>query len=235
MRCTGTLGYVLTCLLLAGSPATGSGAKSAPAGPVPAEDSADETTGSVVGTFKSLARLQTRGATSQKDVVLYLTSEVKKEHDPPAAPVEVTQSKLQFVPHVLPVLAGTTISFKNADGVTHNVFCSEVCCPVDKDMPASSSATHVFDKPGLASIVCRLHPDMSLWVIVLDNPWFTRIELEKSEDGGEKSYSAPYRISGVPPGEYTLTFWNKKLQPQAFPVTVEAGKETTVDVQIAED
>jgi len=180
-------------------------------------------TGSVAGVVRSLARLKTRGETSERDLVVHLAPQSGTQV--PAAPSEalvVKQVKLQFDPHVLPVQAGTKVAFTNDDSVTHNVFSQEECCKVDRDMAANERAEVAFPKAGVVPIVCRLHPDMSLWVIVLDHPWFTRTEFAKVEGEGEKAYEARFRIDGVPPGTYTLTTWNKKLAAVTQTVTVTA-------------
>ena len=191
-------------------------------------------TGSIQGTFASFERVKTRGATSERDVVVYLVSDSRTEHAPPATPPVVSQEKLEFSPHVLPVLAGSTVVFRNLDGVTHNVFSAEDCCSMDIDMESGGpETTRKFTEPCVVSAVCRLHPDMSLWIVVLDNPWFTHVELEKVEQGDDKVYTSAFEIAGVPPGTYTLTFWNKALKPQEYEVTVEPGKATSFDVTIA--
>ena len=46
----------------------------------------------------------------------------RKEH------ARMDQKNLMFVPHVLPVLAGTTVDFMNSDDVLHNVFSPDKCC-----------------------------------------------------------------------------------------------------------
>src|SRR5690606_11086411 len=88
---------------------------------------AEAATGAVRGTFTSLQRLLTRGATSQRDVVVYLRSAAPAEHAPPREPVVVVQEKLAFQPHVLPVVRGTTVRFENRDDVDHNVYSAEGC------------------------------------------------------------------------------------------------------------
>lgn len=196
---------------------------------------AEPAPGSVKGTFTSLERLKTKGDTSERDVVLYLREKTPTPHRPPAEAVVVRQERLTFKPHVLPVMAGTRIRYENVDAVVHNVFASESCCKVNLDMPATSNGEVSFQEVGVASIICRLHPDMSMFVVVLDNPYFTGIELTKQggkEGDGPAQYSGGFEIRDVPPGEYVLTFWNKKLKPMEFPVRVEEGKSTAVDVLV---
>ncbi len=194
-----------------------------------------ETRGSLSGSFRCLQRLKTRGDTSQKDVVLYLTSKEAKSHSPASTPSVVAQEKLRFEPHAIPVLRGSRVSFVNKDSVKHNVYTSADCCSIDSEMDTGESSEFTFDEAGVVSIVCRLHPEMSCWIIVLDEPWFTHVQLEKGKtEAGDRVYQSTYEITNVPAGAYTLTFWNKALEPLEFEVEIKAGETSTFDVVIPE-
>lgn len=190
-------------------------------------------TGGVKGSFRSLERLKTKGDTSQRDLVIYLEEKVKTDHAAPSDPVKVKQERLVFKPHVLPVVKGTKVEFTNGDDVVHNVFAQDDCCKVDVDMPAGKVESQTFETLGVASIVCRLHPDMSMYVVVLENPYFTAVEIAKSDQEGDggATYGTTYEIANVPPGDYSLTFWNKKLAPKKFDITIQAGETTTFDIE----
>ncbi|MEM7204828.1 MAG: carboxypeptidase regulatory-like domain-containing protein [Planctomycetota bacterium] len=195
-------------------------------------------TGTVRGTFTSFERLQTRGATSQRDVVIYLRSVEPGDHAPsPLAPAAVVQRNLRFEPHVLALLRGTTIRFVNEDNVVHNVYSASECCAIDIDTAAHASKAHVFDQPGIVPIVCRLHPEMSLWLVVLEEPWFAHVQLKKQRPakGKPRLYTGEYAIRGVPPGPYTLTFWNKKIRAREYEVVVQPGVDTVLDVEIGKN
>ena len=56
-----------------------------------------------------------------KDAVVYIenipdTFEPKKEH------AVIDQKNMAFIPHILPVIKGTTVDFLNSDLVQHNVY-----------------------------------------------------------------------------------------------------------------
>jgi plastocyanin len=196
---------------------------------------AEGKSGSVKGTFTALERLKTKGDTSERDVVVYLKEKTPTPHQAPTQPVVVRQENLTFKPHVLPVMAGTHLRFENVDSVVHNVFSSDSCCKVNLDMPAASNGDVVFTEVGVASIICRLHPDMSMFVVTLDNPYFRSIELAKSggkDAEGPAQYTGAFEIADVPPGDYVLTYWNKRLKPLEFPLKIEEGKATTLDVLV---
>lgn len=198
--------------------------------PALAQDKSKDS-GKVSGTFTTETRLRTRGAQSQAGMLLYLepkSADAKKAlGDGKGKVAQVTQKKLQFIPRLLPVQKGTKVVFLNEDRVTHNVFLQHECCKLDSDMEKGQMKEQVFAKAGTYSVVCRLHPEMSMTVVALDTPYFTTCKWKKQKgknDNGKKFYLAAFEISGVPPGEYTLRSWNKRLSAVAVDVTVTAGK-----------
>jgi plastocyanin len=85
-----------------------------------------------------------------------------------AATFTVEQKNLSFVPDVLSVGVGDTVTWSNAetDGSVHSVVQSggsEINSP---DMPPGSTFSHVFTSPGTTNITCRFHPDMFMTVNV---------------------------------------------------------------------
>ena len=70
--------------------------------------------GSISGTVK------VTGLASNADAVVYVQQ--APGTFPPPAGVEMDQRKFQFIPHVLPVVVGTTVRFLNSDPTPHNVF-----------------------------------------------------------------------------------------------------------------
>jgi len=171
--------------------------------------------GAIKGSFTSFKRVKTKGETSQRDVVVYLQAAKETEHKAPTKPVVIKQERLNFFPHVAAILKGTPVHL------------------VNEDMGAGSNVDVNFTEPGVASVICRLHPDMSLWILVLENPWFQALQLEKIKGDSGSRYTADFEITDVPPGDYTLTFWNKKLAPETYPITIEAGKTLDFNIEIA--
>ena len=120
------------------------------------------------------------------------------------------QNKL-FIPYVLPVLKGTTVEFHNSDELQHNVF------GVGADEFNLGNWTkgimreHTFNKPGEVTLLCNVHPEMEAYVLVLQNPYFSKLD----SDG-------KFRIANVPPGEYVVKAWNRgktKKQTVKVPAT----------------
>ena len=159
------------------------------------------------------------GLSSSADAVVYLQEAPAGK---PAGPVTMDQRKMQFIPHVLPVMAGTTVKFVNSDPTPHNVFSPDY----EKDnlgtWPEGQSKDYVFSKctkfPCAYTQLCRIHPEMEGFVVVLQNPYFAVSDRE-----------GHYEIRDVPPGKYVVAVWHEKLKAQPKPVTVEAGRGAVVD------
>jgi plastocyanin len=171
----------------------------------------------IAGTVKAT------GLASNADAIVYLQ---EVPGGKPSAPVTMDQRKMQFIPHVLPVTIGTTVKFLNSDPTPHNVFSPDYEKYNLGTWPQGQSKDYVFAKcakfPCVYTQLCRVHPEMEGFVVVLQNPYFAVSDRE-----------GHYEIANVPPGQYVLGVWHPKLKAAAKPVTVEAGKNTTLDLVLA--
>jgi len=74
----------------------------------------------------------------------------------------VAQQGAVFSPHVLPVLAGTTVEWPNHDEIFHNVFSISDAKQFDLDLykgnPPEKRVT--FDKAGKVDVYCSIHENM---------------------------------------------------------------------------
>lgn len=164
------------------------------------------------------------GVASNADVVVYIQQ--APGTFPAGRPVEMDQRKMQFVPHVLPVVAGTTVKFLNSDPTPHNVFSPNNEKYNLGTWPQGQTKDYAFSKcakfPCVYTQLCRVHPEMEGYVVVLQNPFFA----VTNKDGH-------YEIENVPPGSYSLAVWHAKAKAAPKPVTVEAGKPAVVDFTLA--
>jgi plastocyanin len=158
---------------------------------------------------------------SSADVVVYI-QQAPGTFPPPAKAVEMDQQKMQFIPHVLPVVAGTTVKFQNSDPTPHNVFSPDNEKYNLGTWPQGQSKDYAFTKcakpPCVYTQLCRVHPEMEGYVVVMQNPYFA-----VSDKAGH------YEIANVPPGSYTLAVWHTRGKAEPKPVTVDAAKPATVD------
>ena len=131
----------------------------------------------------------------------------------------VTQRDAVFRPHVLPVLAGTTVEWPNKDEIFHNVFSMSESNPFDLGLYKDPEVKKVqFKNPGRVDVFCSIHSQMSCVVLVLQNPYFA------STDS-----SGRFRITNVPAGTYKLKAWHRRVPPDLKDVVVPEAGEVQVD------
>ncbi len=170
------------------------------------------------GTIKG--KITVKGARDARDVVVYI-DKAPGEFKPPKEHVKMDQKNLTFIPHVLPVLAGTTVDYLNSDDVLHNVFTPDKCAEKFNlgTWPKGEVRSYTFKEPGcVAVMLCNVHPEMEAWIVVLQNPYFFKTDKKGT-----------YTIENVPAGKYTLKVWHEKLKGKPQEVTVPEKGEVTVD------
>jgi plastocyanin len=125
-----------------------------------------------------------------------------------------------FVPHVLPIVAGTTVDFPNNDHTYHNVFSLSKTKTFDLGRYAVGRSKSVrFDRPGIVRVFCDIHSHMSAFILVFAHRYFSL-----SDNDGM------YRLENVPPGTYTVVAWNESAPLESRHVVVpEAGGEVEVN------
>lgn len=162
-------------------------------------------------------KITAKGLRSSAWIVVSLQAPGLKA-SPPKEPMEMDQKHMEFIPHVIPVVTGTTVRFLNSDAVAHNVFSPEGKYNLGT-WPMGQHRDHVFDKPGVFTQLCQVHPEMEAFVVVLETPYFATTDK-----------SGNFEIKNVPPGEYKLVTWSEKLKSAEQAVTVKASKTATVDL-----
>jgi plastocyanin len=157
------------------------------------------------------------------NLVLYLDSVPGSTGEPArSGSAMMRQRGERFVPHVLPVLVGTAVEFPNEDPIYHNVFSLSRARTFDLGRyPRGQSRTVRFQTPGVVQVFCHIHADMSGFILVLDNPYFTVPDA-----------TGRYSLEGIPPGEYRLIAWHERIRPIATAVRIESGGVTRLDLHI---
>jgi plastocyanin len=121
----------------------------------------------------------------------------------PAAPgtrAVMDQRDTTFVPGVLPVQAGTSVSFPNSDRVQHQVYSFSAAKPFELPLYAGTPLEPVrFDTPGVVVVGCNIHDWMIGHIVVLDTPHFGKTDAQ-----GRIGLQAP-------PGTYRLQVWHARL------------------------
>jgi len=135
---------------------------------------------------------------------------------PPAShdTATVDQIDKRFVPRVIVVRTGTTITFPNSDRIRHQVYSFSPAKTFTLKLYAGSPSTPVtFDHAGLVVLGCNIHDNMVGFVAVTDSPYFA-----KTADSGAATLS-------LPAGRYRLRAWHPNAAASSPPqeITVAAA------------
>ena len=160
---------------------------------------------------------------AMKGFVVYLEGKIGTQAAPTNV-VEVTTTRIAqqgavFTPHVLPVLAGTTVEWPNNDDIFHNVFSDSDAKQFDLGLYKNNATAKrvTFDRAGKVDVYCSIHANMHCIVLVLENPYFAVTDA-----------AGRYTITNVPPGTYKLKAWHERLPADETEIVVPAtGMVTT--------
>jgi plastocyanin len=157
--------------------------------------------------------------------VVWVDAIAGKTFPAPEKHVVVDQKGLMFIPHIVAIQQGATVEFLNSDTVAHNVFWISISG--NKKLghnlgtwPKGQSKSFKFDNPGVAPLLCNVHPEMSAYVVISPTPYFAQSDA-----------SGNYKISGVPDGSYTVAAWHEGMKQQSKPAAVKG--DTSVDFTLS--
>jgi len=222
-------------------PATTAPVDSPPAGP----------TGNVTGTISFLGKIPTATIDTTMDPACSLTSSGKLpvetivanagklanvfvyvKSGPPAAmqagpipsqPTVLDQKNCQYVPHVIGVMQGGVVEFRNSDPTMHNIHTTPTDAgnqPIDiSQSPRGTPQNKQFLKPELMIPVrCNNHPWMNAFINVSPTPFFAVTDA-----------AGHFDLHGLPPGDYVLGMVQEKLGEKTLNVLVKANVTTRAD------
>jgi len=113
---------------------------------------------------------------------------------PDDAPPKIEMSELAFRPREVVVRAGGRVAFANQDDLFHQPFSCSRGNRFDLGRYRKGEEPEVtFAEPGVARVYCEVHPEMRAYVVVVQNPFFARV----NPDG-------TFLVRGVPPGRHVL-------------------------------
>ena len=172
-------------------------------------------TGSVAGSVSS------KWIKIDSKVVVYIDS-VEGDFKPNSIFPVIDQINRVYVPHLLPILKGTTVRFANSDSLDHNVFSPSKVKPFNiGTWGYGSHKDYTFDSIGTILLLCNIHHEMSAVILVLQNPFFTKIDS-----------LGTYKIEGLPEGDYTLKVYHEKWHEITKEVKIKAGKTVNLDIDM---
>jgi hypothetical protein len=135
----------------------------------------------------------------------------------PSQGVRYDQKGCQYLPHILPMLAGQQLQIYNDDQTSHNIHpLAKVNQEWNKSQPPGSPPIDTkWDKPEFISVKCNIHPWMHGYFAVLKTSHY-------SVTGADGTFT----ITGLPPGKYTVTAWQEQYGSKTQDVTVGGGAAT---------
>ena len=136
----------------------------------------------------------------------------------------IVQEHETFVPRVLAVTRGSTVSFPNADPIFHNVFSlSARRRSTSAATRVARSRSRVFPKAGLVKVYCHIHSQMSASIMVLDHPYLH----------GRHATTATFEIADVPAGPLHDRRLARARRRAARSIEVTAGGQTEIELSAA--
>ena len=134
----------------------------------------------------------------------------------PLAPVVLDQKGCKYIPHVVAVMRGGAVEFRNSDSTMHNIHTMPTVVGnevIDVSQgPKGAPQVRRFDNAeAMMPVRCNNHPWMNAFINVSATPFFA----VSAADGS-------FTIAGLPAGEYTLGFVHEKMGERTAQVTVTA-------------
>lgn len=165
-------------------------------------------------------KVSVQGIKSAENIAVYVDAIPDKKFDAPNVKPVIDQTRMSFIPHVSVVQVGTTVEFLNSDPVGHNVYWPSISG--NKKLahnlgtwPKGEKKSFQFNDPGVASLLCNVHPEMNGYIVVSPTPYFA-----VTDKNGN------YEIKNVPAGKYTLKTWSEDGKPTTQAVEVAATGAT---------
>lgn len=180
---------------------------------------ADADGGRVVG---KVTITEADGKATSADVIVYVVGYAEPGTTGQATAV-IAQKGRKFVPDLIAVTVGESVSFPNQDNFLHNVFSQSTARKFDLGSFRKGDAKQKdFTTAGVVDVYCNIHPEMAATILVLPNKRHTHAK----PDG-------TFVIDGVKPGNWTVfAYARRALKPASTPVTVVAGQDATANLSL---
>jgi plastocyanin len=125
------------------------------------------------------------------------------------------QRNREFLPHVMAISVGSTVSFPNFDALFHNVFSTSPSNPFDLGLyKAAEAREFTFQKEGIVRLGCNLHANMSAYIAVVAAPAYVVTDAE-----------GRFAFKHLPPGKYKLKAWSERSKaPITQDIAIKPGK-----------
>ncbi len=148
-----------------------------------------------------------------RDAVVFLESAQAKRMVKPLPLAQMAQRDKAFIPSLLVIPVGTSVSFPNLDTVRHHVYSFSPAKRFELKLYVGTPTNPVlFDQAGVVVMGCNIHDQMIAYILVVDTPFY-----------GVATANGLVSINDVPLGEYSLRVWHSRL-PVGAPATKQVLK-----------
>lgn len=145
----------------------------------------------------------------------------------PPAPLRAVMDQMNrmFVPEVLVVPVGSTVSFPNSDSVSHQIYsfspAKRFQLPLYRGKPYPPV---IFDHTGIVILGCNIHDWMIAYIDVTDAPFFGTTD-------AQGAWSAQ-----LPAGRYQITVWHPRMREESpslvRELSIDVGDRASLTLQL---
>ena len=158
------------------------------------------------------------------DVVVFAKEKLAGDFDAKFKKVDLDQKGCVFKSHVTLVAEGGTVTFKNSDGVLHNVkFSSTNNGSYNQGVGAGKDSEPLkLEKSDFIELSCSVHPWMSGVIVVMAHPYYA-----------VSNATGDYELQ-LPAGKHHIIVQHQvlgKLDKKGFEVEVKDGEAKTQDFE----
>jgi plastocyanin len=171
------------------------------------------------------------GTKGVKNVFVYLQRPTAVNEEAKKAALarhpEFDQKNCTYIPHVLAIMTGETVTVKTSDPVNHNVNFGLKNFTQNPVMPPGDTKNYTLDSAERAPgpVTCNIHPWMQAYWLVLDHPYSAVTD----ENGN-------FEIKNAPAGTQKVVVWQEATgyvtAPSGDSVDIKPNDTVTKDFQI---
>lgn len=136
----------------------------------------------------------------------------------PAAPIHAVMDQIHrmFVPEILVIPVGSTVSFPNSDSVSHQIYSFSPAKSFQLSLYRGKPyPPMLFDRTGVVILGCNIHDWMIGYIDVTDAPFY-------GTTNAQGSWSAQ-----LPGGKYEITVWHPRMREQSPTLVRELSVDAT--------
>ncbi len=160
------------------------------------------------------------------NVYVYVKSGPPEAMSAPAettAPVVLDQVGCKYVPHVIAVMRGGSVEFRNSDGTMHNIHtmpetAGNQTIDVSQGAKGAPVVKRLMQPEVMMEVRCNNHPWMNAFINVAPTPFFAVTDAD-----------GHFGITGLPAGHYVFGAVHEKMGEQDIDVTVKPHETAKAD------